>query len=144
MKSRMLIALFALVGALVAAYLTLYKTGAIGDLSCSLGSCETVNTSKWSVFLGLPVAAWGLAAYLVLLGLALLGLQPRFESSRRISLALVIVSGWSMLFSAWLTYLELVVIKAICIWCVTSAVIVVLIFAASLVDLRQLASETDR
>lgn len=140
----MLIALFALVGALIATYLTLYKIGAIGDLSCTLGSCETVNTSEWSVFLGLPVAAWGLAAYLVLLGLALLGLQPRFETSRRISLALVVVSGWSMLFSAWLTYLELAVIKAICIWCVTSAVIVALIFAASLVDLRHWASEKDR
>jgi len=42
-----------------------------------------------------------------------------------------------VLFSAWLTYLELGVIHAICIWCVTSAVIVTLIFLVSVADLRE-------
>ena len=57
----MLIALLALVGALIAAYLTLYKVGVIGELVCQVGSCERVNSSRWAVFLGVPVAAWGLA-----------------------------------------------------------------------------------
>ena len=42
-----------------------------------------------------------------------------------------------VLFSAWLTYLEIGVIHAICIWCVTSAVIVTVIFLVSLADLRE-------
>jgi len=42
-----------------------------------------------------------------------------------------------VLFSAWLTYLELGVIHAICIWCVTSAVIVTLILLTSIADLRE-------
>ena len=42
-----------------------------------------------------------------------------------------------VLFSAWLTYLELAVIRAICIWCVTSAVIVTAILLVSIADLRE-------
>jgi uncharacterized membrane protein len=131
----MAVALLALVGGFVALYLTLYKVGVIGELSCTIGSCETVNTSRWSTLLGLPVAAWGLGAYAVMLALALVGLQPAYSDSRPVSWALVAVSGWSVLFSAWLTSLELFVIHAICIWCVTSAAIVTLIFVASLADL---------
>jgi uncharacterized membrane protein len=44
------------------------------------------------------------------------------------------MSGFGVLFSAWLTYLELFVIRAICQWCVVSAVIVVAIFVVSLWD----------
>lgn len=132
----MLIALLALIGALVALYLTLYKVGALGNIACSVGSCETVNLSRWATFLGLPVAAWGLGAYIVLLALSLAGLQPSTEGSRPIALALVGVSGWSFLFSMWLTYLELFVIRAICMWCVISALIMTSIFALSFYDLR--------
>ena len=42
----------------VSTYLTLYKLGYIGTLQCAVGSCETVNTSRWATFLGMPVAAW--------------------------------------------------------------------------------------
>lgn len=133
-SARMLIAVLALVGALVALYLTLFKVGVIGELVCHLGSCERVNTSRWAMFLGLPVAAWGLATYLVLLVLALVSVQ-RDALERQIAWLLVVLSGWSVLFSAWLTSKELFVIHAICIWCVTSATIMTLIFFASLVEL---------
>ena len=136
MTARMAIALLSLVGILIALYLTLYKVGVVGDLSCSIGSCETVNTSQWATFLGLPVAAWGLAAYVALFALSIAGTTERYANSRRLSWLLVAIAGWSVLFSAWLTYLELFVIDAICIWCVTSAVVLVAIFVASLVDLR--------
>ena len=55
----MIVAALALAGIFISTYLTLYKLGMIGELTCSIGSCETVNTSRWSIFLGLPVAAWG-------------------------------------------------------------------------------------
>jgi uncharacterized membrane protein len=134
--ARMAIALLSLVGILIALYLTLYKIGVVGDLSCSIGSCETVNTSRWATFLGLPVAAWGLAAYVALFALAMAGTTQRYANSRALSWLLVGIAGWSVLFSAWLTYLELFVIDAICIWCVTSALVLVAIFVASLVDLK--------
>jgi uncharacterized membrane protein len=133
---RQTLALLAVVGVCIALYLTLYKLGVIGVLSCSIGSCETVNTSKWSTLLGLPIAAWGLGAYVALLLLAMIGSGEAHETSVPIARVIVALAGWSVLFSAWLTYQELFVIHAICIWCVSSALLWVLIFALSVADLR--------
>jgi len=135
---RMIVAALALAGIFISLYLTLYKLGIIGELSCSIGSCETVKTSKWATFLGLPVAAWGLLFYLDVFAVALIGTFPRFESEPVISVVLVVQSAIGVLFSAWLTYLELAVIHAICIWCVTSACVVTLIFIVSLMDFREI------
>jgi uncharacterized membrane protein len=133
----MIVAALALAGIFISLYLTLYKLGVIAELSCSVGSCETVNLSKWSRFFGIPVAAWGLLFYLDVFVIALVGTLPRFEYARAISLVLVVEAGVGVLFSAWLTYLELAVIHAICIWCVTSAVVVTLILVVSIADLRE-------
>jgi uncharacterized membrane protein len=132
----MIVASLALVGVFISLYLTLYKLGVIGELSCGTGSCETVNTSKWATFFRLPVAFWGLIFYLNVFVISLLGTMARFEQERVISMLLAVEAGIGVLFSAWLTYLELAVIHAICIWCVTSAVLVTLIFLVSLADVR--------
>ena len=137
MKTRMGIALLAMGGLILALYLSLYKMGMIGELTCSVGSCETVQLSKWATFLGLPVAVWGVGAYLAVLALALLGLQPAWLESRTISWMLVGLNAWNVAFSGWLTYLELFVIDAICMWCVISAVLMVIILGLSLIDLRE-------
>ena len=133
----MIVAALALAGIFIGLYLTLFKLGIIGQLSCSVGSCETVNTSRWAVFLGFPVAAWGVLFYAAAFVVALAGTLERFESALIVSWLL---TGWSaigLLFSAWLTYLELAVIHAICIWCVVSAILVTAIFAISVADLRE-------
>jgi uncharacterized membrane protein len=134
----MIVAALALAGIFISLYLTLYKIGVIGELSCSIGSCETVNTSKWSTFLHLPVALWGLLFYLDVFVIALVGTTPRFENEFILSALLVGEAAIGVLFSAWLTYLELAVIHAICIWCVTSAGVVVAILFLSIADLRQI------
>ncbi len=139
----MVVALLALTGIFVALYLTMYKTGVLGEISCSIGSCEVVNTSRWSTFLGLPVAAWGMGFYITTLIVALAGIQDRWAEERGPSLALVALSGWGVLFSLWLTYLELFVIDAICMWCVVSAILVTLIFIVSWLDLRDFAKGGD-
>ena len=136
MSRRQTLVLLAAVGIGIAFYLTLYKVGVIGVLSCSIGSCETVNTSKWSMLMGIPIAAWGLAAYAALLVVAMAGSTEAREASVPIARMLVALAAWSVLFSAWLTYLELFVIHAICIWCVTSALLWVVILAVSVADLR--------
>jgi len=133
----MILATLALIGVFVSTYLTLFKLGYIGELKCSVGSCETVNTSQWAIFLGLPVAAWGLGFYVFALLVAVLGIQEKFADSRAFSVALVALTGWGVVFSGWLTYLELFVIDAICIWCVTSAVIVLVMFAVSVAEYRE-------
>ena len=133
----MIVAALALAGIFISIYLTLFKLGVIGELTCSIGSCETVNTSRWSVLFGLPVAVWGLFFYLDVFGVALVGTMARLENEPLISIVLVAEAALGVIFSAWLTYLELAVIHAICIWCVTSAVIVLIIFLVSVADWRE-------
>ena len=130
----MLMALISMVGIFVSLYLTLYKLGRIGSLACGTGGCETVQTSKWGDFLGLPVAAWGAGFYMLVLALSLAGLRERYAESRGLVLALTLVTAWGVLFTAWLTYLELFVIEAVCRWCVGSALLVLLLFGLALWD----------
>ncbi|MHB1311607.1 MAG: vitamin K epoxide reductase family protein [Gemmatimonadaceae bacterium] len=136
MTRRMVIAALALMGLFVATYLGLYKLGIVGQLSCAVGSCEVVNTSKWAMLFGQPVAFWGVGFYVATLALALVGTSERLEHDRRVSVAMVALSGVGVLFSAWLTYLELAVIHAVCMYCVISACLVVVIFGLAVVDLR--------
>jgi uncharacterized membrane protein len=138
MTKRMVIAVLALGGVFVSVYLTLYKLGVIGQLSCSIGSCETVQMSKWATFLGLPVAAWGCVYYLGVLVTAIVGTVPSFTESRRLSLALLIEAAVGFAFTAYLTSLEAFVIHAYCIYCLSSAAIVTLILIASVADYREL------
>ena len=134
----MIVAALALAGIFLALYLLLYKLGMIGALTCSVGSCETVNTSKWARFLGLPVAGWGVAWYLATFVVAMAGTRERFAESRSMSLILLLMTGSGLVFSAYLTYLELFVINAICQWCVVSAILVLVMFVLTLLDFREL------
>lgn len=128
----MITALIALIGVFVSLYLTLYKLGYIGSLVCGTGSCEYVQLSKWGTFLGLPVAAWGVGYYGLVFVLALASTQERFEDSRSLTAGLALLTGWGVVFTIWLTYLELFVIHAICRWCVGSAVMTILLFALAM------------
>lgn len=132
----MLAALVALAGMFVALYLTLYKLGYIGTLVCAVGSCETVQTSKWATFLGFPVGGWGVAYYVAVFALALAGLAPALADRAWLSRLLLGITAFGVLFSLWLTYLELFVIHAICQWCVISALLAVALFVISWLDLR--------
>lgn len=135
--ARMAIAVLALVGLLVAAYLSLYKLGMLGVIQCQIGGCEKVQTSQYAYFLGLPVAYYGVAAYVAILLVAIVGILPRFVRERWVALSLFAMSAVGVLFSAYLTYLEAAVIRAWCQWCVVSAILITLIFLLSLPGLRQ-------
>jgi uncharacterized membrane protein len=137
MTTRMWMALLSLVGLFLGVYLTLYHYGFIGTLACNVGSCEKVQSSRWSVFLGVPVATWGAGFYVVMLALTVGGLQERFADSRRLSTVLVLLTGWGVLFTAWLNYLEGFVIHAWCEWCLGSATIVLILFVLALIDWRE-------
>jgi uncharacterized membrane protein len=136
-RSRMGVAVLSLVGVFVALYLSMYKWGMVGTLQCTLGGCEVVQNSPWSQLLGRPVAEWGLAAYVALLVISVIGLQPRFVHSRWVALSLLGISAGGVAFSAYLTYLEAYVIQAWCQWCVISAILVTLIFFLSIPGLRR-------
>jgi uncharacterized membrane protein len=135
---RMVVAVLALVGLLVSAYLTLYKLGYLGAIQCGAGGCEVVQASQYSVLFGLPVAMWGMGAYLVLLAVAMLGVQPRWVDARWVAMVLFGFSAFGVAFSAYLTYLSGAVIGAFCQWCLVSAVTITLIFLAAMPELRRL------
>ncbi|MGQ0765096.1 MAG: vitamin K epoxide reductase family protein [Gemmatimonadota bacterium] len=138
MTKRMVIATLALAGVGVATYLTLYSLGALGELACGSGGCETVQASRWSNFIGLPVAAWGLGFYITLFVVAMVSTRPGFEESAGMSNVMLVLTAWGFLFSGWLTWIELGVLKAICRYCVVSALIVTAAFAVSLLEWREL------
>ncbi len=133
--NRMLIAVVSLIGLFVALYLTAHALGWTGPLVCGIGECETVQASKWAKVGSVPVALIGLLGYLALLALAVLGIQPGRRRSRAIGGLLLAGATVGFAFSVWLTYLEAFVIHAWCQWCVSSAILMTVIFVASLPEL---------
>ncbi|HET7630720.1 MAG TPA: vitamin K epoxide reductase family protein [Gemmatimonadaceae bacterium] len=136
MTWRMGLALVALCGLLIASYIALHDLGYIGTIACGTGGCETVQTSRWATFLGIKVAVWGVAYYLLVFALAMASTTASFADARWLPPAMVGLTGWGVAFSAWLTYLELFRIHAICRWCVGSAGVVTLLFVLALLDWR--------
>ena len=144
MRHRQAIALLALVGLFVALYLWLHALGFGGAIKCGAsGGCETVQTSQWAVFLGLPVAFYGVAGYFVVLVVALASLRPAALAQRKWNVILVGLVSVGLLFTIYLTYLELFVIHAICRWCVGSAAIITVIWIVSILSLRSPAPRID-
>lgn len=135
--SRMAIAVLALIGVFDAGYLSLYKLGIIDGLTCRVGSCQEVQNSPQSALFGIPVSVLGLGAYVALVALALVGVQPRFVRDRRVAQAITAISAIGVVFSAYLTYVEARVIYMWCQYCVISAVLITLIFLLSLPGLRE-------
>ena len=134
---RMGAALMSLLGLFVSAYLYLYKIGRIGTLACGSGECETVQTSQWSRFAGVEVALIGVIGYAALFVVALVALQAAPTERRWPVDLLAALAAGGVLFTAYLTYLELFVIHAICRWCVGSAAIIVTILILALLARRR-------
>jgi uncharacterized membrane protein len=139
-RNRMAVALLALLGLLVSLYMLAHALGLTGPVMCGLGDCETVQDSAYAWVGPIPVSGLGVAGYLALLVVSLLGLQPPLQRSRAVSLTLLGGGVVGVGFSVYLTYLEAFVIHAWCQWCVVSAVLMMLAFVASLPELRALRS----
>ena len=120
MLRKALIAL-SLIGLADAIYLTYIKLAADGICVAGEG-CEIVNTSVYSQIYGIPVAVLGGLAYVAMLVVLLL--EPGNEFFEFNGPLIVLgISIFGVLYSAYLTYLELYVIRAICEFCVLSAVV---------------------
>ncbi|MBX5491238.1 MAG: vitamin K epoxide reductase family protein [Chloroflexi bacterium] len=133
-RATALVVLAAL-GAAIAGYLTLaHYTGATA-LCTGVGGCEQVQGSRFAVVAGIPVALWGLVLYLGLLGLAAWRAVAGTGTPSFVGLALFALALAGVLYSAYLTYLELFVIGAVCPWCVASAVVITALWALATADL---------
>jgi uncharacterized membrane protein len=116
---RVVLGALAIVGLLISGYLTwVHYMGVAPVCVGGTGGCETVQASSYATILGVPVAVIGLFGYSGLLFSTLLRGDVGVYLGFLISLV-------GTLFSAYLTYLEIFVIHAICQWCVASAVIMV-------------------
>ncbi|PID85332.1 MAG: hypothetical protein CSB13_08400 [Chloroflexi bacterium] len=109
------------VGLTVAGYLAYVESMQVTAICGPVGECNIVQGSPYARILGIPVAILGLLSYLTITGLWLL---QRLENRRRFAvLALVGLTLFGTLFSIYLTSLELLVIGAVCMWCLSSAVV---------------------
>jgi uncharacterized membrane protein len=127
-RLRLTTAAAAALGAAIAASL-LYERWTGGTLACSTGGCETVQHSKYAETLGMPVAALGLLSFAALFAAAACrGSRARLAQA---TLAIAAVG-----FSAYLLYLQVAVIHAVCQWCVLSDVLTTAIACLALVRLR--------
>ncbi len=130
-----LIPLLAALGLSVALYLTYIETTPEASAICGpVGNCNAVQKSPYAMLFGvLPVALLGAAGYVGMLAAwALAHWRQRPRAARWGYPLLFGASFFGTAFSAYLTYLEPFVIRAVCMWCITSAVLVTLILWFSL------------
>ncbi|MFP4439827.1 MAG: vitamin K epoxide reductase family protein [Chloroflexaceae bacterium] len=138
---RMAVTLFALLGIIDAAYLTLTRFFPSVGLTCPLagGGCETVQMSPWSTFPpggGAPIAVLGIIGYLVLFGLGLAALQTERVGRVDLPVALLVAASGGIATAIYLVSIQLFVITAVCSWCVISALLMVGIWIAAFIDWR--------
>ena len=126
--------LLALLGALDALYLWIYKISSNDKMCLGNGGCASVNYSSFSEVYGIPVAFLGLVTYLVILVILLL--EPSWKIAQQYGTYIVFgISLVGVLFSAYLTYIEYFVIYAVCPFCFASAIIMTLLFFLSIARL---------
>lgn len=135
MKWRNLITIvLGVLGLAVSLYLLTVHWGWWSAVCLGVGNCEAVNTSIYSELLGIPVALLGALTYLSLIGLGVAIWIDFFAEYARLARFFIVAVG--VVFSAYLTYIELFVLHEICPWCVLSAILIVLLAIVSVWDLR--------
>jgi uncharacterized membrane protein len=125
-RLRIAILVVSLIGIGIAGYLTYVHYEGLKVLCLSSGGCETVQASSYAKLGGIPVAVLGLLGYIGILG----SLAIRGELGRVAGFAIALI-GFG--FSMYLTYRELFTIKAICQWCVSSAVLMTILFVLTVI-----------
>lgn len=129
----LLIPALALIGLGVAGYLAYVETQAVEAMCGLIGDCNAVQSSPYATLFGvLPVGVLGAVGYVAILAAWSWERTGSGRLARYSPLAVFGMSFVGVLFSIYLTYLEPFVIKAVCAWCLTSAVIITLIMLLSL------------
>jgi uncharacterized membrane protein len=138
---KRIIMIASILGSIDAVYLTIEKI-THNKAMClpGLGDCWTVSNSPYSQIFGIPVAVFGLGAYLfILILLKSESIYPNWKDSILMGTFGLALSG--TIYSIYLTYLEIAVIKAICPFCVISALVMLTIFICTILRLANNQSE---
>lgn len=126
LKYKLLI-FFSLVGVCISAYLAYIYIFSL-PLPCGSTGCDTVRSSKYAKILSVPVPVYGIAFYLSITLVSIGGLI-NIQKAKKV---ILLLSSIGFLMSVYFTFLEIFVIKAICNWCVVSAIVATIIFVLSL------------
>ncbi len=122
------IPLIAVLGIGIAAYLAYVEVAQVTAVCGPVGHCNLVQSSPYARILGIPIAIFGIVSYMAIIVLWFIERlirQGTQKAAARISLIGLTVFG--TLFSIYLTLLELFVIRAVCAWCLSSAVFMTLL-----------------
>ena len=139
LRYRMAIALLALIAALVALYLHLWKAGYTGPLTCTASQgCQVAMMSRWGWFLGVDVALIGVIGYTAIVAVAIWGLQPAWASHRAPTIVLLALIVPAVLFTIRLKHAEWIILRTFCIWCFESTVTIVLCLGLAFLDWKRL------
>jgi len=114
-------------GLLVSIYMTIYKVTSNDSMCLGSGDCSTVNASKYSEVNGIPVAVFGMIGYLAILAVHYFENRDRFFKQNS-TLMIFGMALTGFIFTVWLIYVEVALLKAICPFCVTSQVAMTIIF----------------
>jgi len=119
-------------GVAVAGYLAFVESANASPVCGPVGDCGAVQNSKYATLFGiLPIGILGLAGYLAIIAAWLLAQFGPEGFKKWAALALWGLAVFGVLFSAYLTFLEPFVIGATCMWCITSAVLMILLLWVS-------------
>lgn len=124
-----LLAVLDFLGLLIASYLSFVELRNELPACGIVKGCETVATSEYSRINGIPVAVFGVILSIVLMALALRWWRT---NSPGLLLAHYALSFVGVIFEGYFTYLELFVIRAVCMWCALYAVSLLLRFLVAL------------
>jgi uncharacterized membrane protein len=131
--SQLLLALI-VVGLLVSIYMTIFKLTSNESMCIGSKDCSVVNASRYSEVNGIPVAVIGMGGYASLLAVFWLERRPGFFKDNG-TMIFFGVSLVGFLFTAYLVYVEIALIKAYCPFCITSQVSMTIIFILSVIRL---------
>jgi len=125
---------FVIVGVLVSIYMTIYKLTDNNAMCLGSGNCSVVNASRYAEVNGIPVAAIGVLGYAAIL--AVLYMETKngyFKQNGTLLVFGLALTGF--LFTLWLIYVEIVLLKALCPFCVTSQVAMTITFIIAVIRL---------
>ena len=131
-RLKQVIIVLTVLGVLVSIYMTIYKVTNNESMCIGSGGCSIVNASGYSSVRGIPVAIFGVIGYLSILALLYLETIPGFFQTNG-SMLLFTVTLTGFLFTVWLVYVEIALIKAYCPFCITSQISMTLIFILTVI-----------
>jgi uncharacterized membrane protein len=126
------IPLLAILGMGVAFYLSFVEITKTEAICGPVGNCNSVQESQYAYLFGIiPIGALGLVGYAAILAAWIFQQYGPKSWAKFLTLAIWVFAWFGILFTIYLTFLEPFVIGATCAWCITSAVLMTLVFLAS-------------